>query len=151
MRGKLFLSAVLLCLLSAACMKTPKSLIYQDVKNFRLLSLSLTPDIGMDLQFYNPNTYNLTLKDANVNVFINDKQVGTTSLMSSFSVPANDTFLLPVKLQANLGNIFANAYSILSNRPVDVHLQGSVKAGRGIYLNIPIDFRTKLKLNVVDF
>jgi LEA14-like dessication related protein len=151
MKGKLFSGILLLGCLLLACTKTPKQLVYQDVKNFRLLSLSLTPDIGMDLQLYNPNTYPLTLKDANINVFINDKRVGIVSLMTSFSVPANDTFLLPVKLQADLTNIFANAYSILSNKPVDVHLQGSIKAGRGIYLNIPINYQTKLKLNVVDF
>ena len=134
----------------AAC-GNPKELVYQDVKNFRLFALSLSPDVGMDLQFYNPNNFNLTLRDAKLDVFINERQVGTTTLTSQFSVPAVDTFLMPVRMKVDLTSLFANAYSILSNREVDLRIVGNVKAGRGIYLNIPINFRTRQKLNVVNF
>ena len=132
-----------------SCSTPPQSLTYKDVKNFRLFSLSLTPDIGADIQFYNPNNFALTLKDANINVFINEREIGKTTITNSFSVPATDTFLLPVRLKANLGNIFANAYSILSNKEVDIRLAGNVKAGRGIYLNIPINYRGRQRLNVL--
>lgn len=150
-RTLLFALLAILCLGTYSCSNTaPKALTYQDVKNFRLFTLSLNPDIGMDIQFYNPNTFNLTLKDANLNVFINEREIGTTTITNSFSVPATDTFLLPVRLKANLGNIFANAYSILSNKEVDIRLVGNVKAGRGIYLNIPINYRGRQRLNVLD-
>jgi hypothetical protein len=132
-----------------SCGPTPQALTYQDVKNFRLFSLSLTPDVGMDIQFYNPNNFSLTLKDADINVLINEREIGRTTITNSFNVPATDTFLLPVKIKANLGNIFANAYSILSNKEVDVRLVGNVKAGKGIYLNIPINYRGRQRLNVL--
>jgi LEA14-like dessication related protein len=134
-----------------SCSTPPQQLVYQDVRNFRLFGLSLSPDVGMDLQFYNPNNFNLSLKDAKLDVFINERQVGTTTLTSQFSVPAVDTFLMPVRMKVDLTSLFANAYSILSNREVDLRIVGNVKAGRGIYLNIPINFRTRQKLNVVNF
>jgi LEA14-like dessication related protein len=147
MKRTLILS-LLACLLVISCGAPLRQLEYQDVKNFSLLSLSLTPQIGMDLQFYNPNTSSLTLKDVNINVFINEKQIGNAALANTFIIPGNDTFMVPVKLQANLGGLFSNAYSILSNKEVDVRLQGNVKAGKGIYLNIPINYHGKQRLNV---
>ena len=147
----LFALVIILGIGMNSCSTPPKALVYQDVKNFRLFALSLSPDVGMDLQFYNPNNFNLTLRDAKLDVFINERQVGTTTLTSQFSVPAVDTFLMPVRMKVDLTSLFANAYSILSNREVDLRIVGNVKAGRGIYLNIPINFRTRQKLNVVNF
>lgn len=147
----LFALVIILGIGMNSCSTPPKELVYQDVKNFRLFALSLSPDVGMDLQFYNPNNFNLTLRDAKLDVFINERQVGTTTLTSQFSVPAVDTFLMPVRMKVDLTSLFANAYSILSNREVDLRIVGNVKAGRGIYLNIPINFRTRQKLNVVNF
>ncbi|WP_276132885.1 LEA type 2 family protein [Polluticoccus soli] len=148
-RTVLFALLIFVGLNLISCGPPPKALTYQDVKNFRLFTLSLTPDVGMDIQFYNPNNFGLKLKDADINVFINEREIGKTTITNSFDVPANDTFLLPVRLRANLGNIFANAYSILSNKEVDVRLAGYVKAGKGIYLNVPINYRGRQRLNVL--
>ncbi len=143
----LLLFLVLICG-TIAC-TTPKQLEYQDVKNFRIRNLTLqNPEIGMDLQFYNPNPYSLTLKDADISIYINDKFIGKAALTQTFEVPQLNTFLMPVALTADLNSIFKNALALVFNQTVDVHLVGSVKAGKGIFLNIPIDFRGKEKLNV---
>lgn len=126
----------------------PRSLEYQDVKNFQLYELSLHPQIGMDVQLYNPNDYEMTLKSADIKVYINDKLIGTTNLVSSYSVPANDTFLLPVKMTTDLSGIFSNALAILANKNVSVRLDGYIKAGRRIFINVPIHYSGKQKLNV---
>jgi LEA14-like dessication related protein len=148
--NQVFIAFVLCCMGLFACTH-PKNLVYQDVKNFKVLTLSLNPEIGMDLQFYNPNTFGVTLKDANIDVYINGRMVGKTSLVNTFHVPGSDTTLVPVKLQADLTNLFANAYSILANKEVTVRLNGSVKAGKGIFVNIPIAWEGKQRLNVTDF
>jgi LEA14-like dessication related protein len=150
MRVNNFIAFIAICILFAAC-ANPKNLEYQNVKNFRILNLSLQPDIGMDVQFYNPNTFGVTMKEADINVFINDKMIGTGRLQKAYAVPASDTFLLPVVLKADLKSLFSNTYSILSNRLVTVKLQGHVKAGKGVFVNIPINYEGKQQLNVADF
>jgi len=128
----------------------PKQLVYQDVKNFRIGNLDVTqPKVGMDLQFFNPNNFSLTLRDAQIDVYINDQFIGHGNLSSSFQVPAADTFLLPVILSANLKNVFSNALAIVFNKEVKVRLQGSVKAGRGILLTVPIYYEGVQKLQVL--
>ncbi len=150
MRVKNIIGFIAICILFTAC-ANPQNLVYQDVKNFRILNLSLQPDIGMDIQFYNPNTFGVTMKEADINVFINDKMIGTGRLQRSYDVPGADTFLLPVVLKADLKSLFSNTYSILSNRLVTVKLKGHVKAGKRVFLNIPINYEGKQQLDVVDF
>lgn len=139
---------IALTMLTVSCSQ-PKQLVYQDVRNFRVGKLTLDmPEVGMDLQFYNPNDYGLTLKDANIDVYINNTLIGKAALTNAFSVPARDTFLMPVNLTADLKNVLPNALQILFNKEVEVTLHGNVKAGKGIFINIPVDYRGKQRLNV---
>ncbi len=143
----LFLS--LLTIVSCATQKEVRNLQYQEVKNFRLAKLDLDrPEVSMDVQFYNPNNFGLTLKDAKLDLYINNAFIGSASLTRSFSVPGMDTFLLPVTLVPDFKNVFPNALQVLFNKEVDVRIQGSVKAGKGLFITVPINYEGRQKLNV---
>jgi len=149
---KLKLTLAVLCLLilfSCATQNEVRNLEYQEVKNFRLTKLDLKPEVGMDVQFYNPNTFGLTLKDANIELYINNAHIGKAFISQSFNVPGKDTFLMPVTLVPDLKNVFPNALQLLFNKEVDVRIQGTVKAGRGIFITIPINYQGRQKLNVI--
>lgn len=141
------LGGLIVLLLLASC-ANPKDLVYRDVKNFSVNKVSLKPEIGMDVEFYNPNNYGMTLKDANIDLYINDKLVGHAVMEDKFRVPADTTFLLPVKLTADLSSVISNALQLMSNDMVNVKLKGSVKAGKGVLINVPINYEGKKKLNV---
>lgn len=129
----------------------PKELVFQDVKNFSVNSISLTPDIGMDVQFYNPNKFGMTLKDANVDLYINGLLVGKATLPQSYKVEGMQTFLLPVNLKADLKSILSNSVALMANKKVDVELKGTVKAGKGAFINIPINYKGTQELHVTGF
>jgi LEA14-like dessication related protein len=148
-KSVLLFSIVITVLLGIFSCTTPQSLVYKDVKNFRIGKLSLAqPEVGMDIQFYNPNAYGLTLKDANIDVYLNNTYIGKAALSNQFSVPGLDTFNMPVALTADLKSIFPNALNIIFNKEVNVRLQGNVKAGKGVFLNIPINYEGRQKLNI---
>lgn len=144
------LFAVIGCLLLLSC-ANPKDLVYQDVTNFRLLEMSMNPRVGMDVQFYNPNKFGMTMKDADIDLYLNGKLVGKAKLANTYDVPANDTFLLPVNLTADLQQVLPNALAIIANNSIDVELKGHVKAGRGVFVNVPINYKGKQELNVTGF
>lgn len=150
MRKSIAITLIAFLLFAASC-GNPKNLVYQDVRNFSIQKLSLTPEIGMDIQFYNPNNFGMTLKDGDIDVYMNDKIIGNAKLTHSYKVPGLDTFLLPVTFNANLEGVVSNAIVLLSNKEVNIKLQGSVKAGRGVFINLPINYQGKQKLNVPDF
>lgn len=137
----------LLVILFVAC-ANPKSLEYRDVKNISVSKISLTPEVGMDVEFYNPNNYSMTLKDANLDLYINEKMVGHAVMDEKLTVPATQTFLLPVKFTADLKGVISNALQVLGNQEVAIRLKGSVKAGRGVLIPIPINYEGKKKLNL---
>lgn len=144
----LFVAAI--SILFTAC-ANPKDLVYQDVKNFKLMEMSMNPKVGMDVQFFNPNKYGMTMKDADVFLYLNGKLVGNAKLEQAYDVPANDTFLLPVTLVADLQQVLPNALAIMANSTIEVELKGTVKAGRGVFINIPINYKGKQELNVTGF
>lgn len=145
----LFISALIILFSSCATQREISKLEYQDVKNFRVAKLDLdNPEIGMDVQFYNPNTFGLILKDANIDIFINNAHIGKAFVTNSFNVPGRDTFLMPVTLRPDFKNVFPNALQLVFNNEVDVRIEGSVKAGRGLFITIPINYQGKQKLNL---
>jgi LEA14-like dessication related protein len=149
MKKSYFLPVFSVLLFFFASCTQPRQLVYQDVKNFRVGDLNFSqPKLGMDLQFYNPNNFGLTLKDANINIYLNNTFIGSAVLNNQFDVPGLDTFLMPIMLTADLKNIFPNALQILFNKEVDLRIQGNVKAGKGVFLNVPINFQGKRRLNV---
>ena len=131
----------------ASC-ASPKDLVYQDVKNFRVNKISANPEVGLDVQFFNPNSYGMTLKDANVDFYINHKMVGKATLEKTFNIQGNSTFLLPVNLTADLSSVMNNALALIANDSVLVTLNGNVKAGKGVFVNVPINYEGKKKLNL---
>ena len=149
MKKLLHFSVLLALIIGITSCSQPQQLVYQDVKNFRIGKLTLSqPEVGMDLQFYNPNNFGLTLKDANINVYVNNQLIGKAALSNTFSVPAMNTFLMPIALTADLKNIFPNALNIIFNKEVDLKLEGNVRAGKGVFVNIPINYQGRQKLNV---
>lgn len=138
----------LLCVVVIASCASPKDLVYQDVKNFRVNKISANPEVGLDVQFFNPNSYGMTLKDANVDFYINHKLVGKATLEKTFNIQGNSTFLLPVNLTADLSSVMNNALALLANDSVLVTLKGNVKAGKGVFVNVPINYEGKKKLNL---
>lgn len=145
--------AAIVCILTIfmlAC-ANPKQLEYRDIDSIQLKELSLKPKIGMNILMYNPNSYGVTMKSANIGVYINEKHVGDAVLDGKVKVPGLDSFLVPVILNADLSGVFLNAYSLLANKELNIRLQGNVKAGKGVFVNIPINYKGKKKLNVLDF
>lgn len=147
----MILAALLFVLMTISCSRSFESLVYKDVRHIRLLDLSLKPEIGMDVQFYNPNPYPLSLKEAELNLYFNDKFVGTGTVSQPHSIPARDSFFLPVQLKSDLQGLFSQAYQLLSNQELNVEVKGHVKAGRGITIQVPIHYQGHQRVKIKGF
>lgn len=134
-------------LLSSGCLK-PKAPVYYDFVNFKVDSLGEVQSVvSADLKYYNPNNYNLQLKEGLVDVYLNQRLAGRSVLDSMIIIPKNDTFYLPVRMRVDMSTILANALSILLNSEMDVRLQGKAKVGRsGVFVNIPILYEGRQRI-----
>jgi LEA14-like dessication related protein len=119
----------------------PQALQYKGVDRVFLGSVSTTGlQLGMDLKLFNPNNYDMLLKGADLNAFINGRPAGKANLLSSTTVPANDSFTLPVTIGLDVSNILGNALDILTQKEVGVRLEGTVRAGKGNFA-VPVKVR----------
>jgi len=99
----------------------------------------------MDVKLYNPNSFTVRLKDADVDIYVNQTYIGKMFVVNgNYLVPKADTFLLPVKVDVDLKNVLPNAMRLLFDKMVDVKVTGKIKAGKhGLYVSIPINYEGK--------
>ncbi len=121
----------LLVLFLAACAK-PQALQYKGVDRVFLGSVdSKGPQLGVGVKLYNPNDYPMILKKGDLEAYINGRPAGKADLLSATTVPARDTFVLPVTVSLDASNLLGNALDMLTQKDVLVRLDGTVRAGRG--------------------
>ena len=126
----------------------PKPLVYKNINHFGMEQANLKNTVvSMDLNLYNPNKYNMKLKNADVEVYINEHYVGKAMVTENLTIPKLNTFSLPILLRVDLGSIIPNAIQLLISNEITLKLTGLVKAGRhGIYIKIPLNYEGKQKI-----
>ena len=144
MKNKAVIFGYLFILLffAIACSK-PIQPTYLGYQNLRLGKVGTKSNVLMsDIKFYNPNKYTLNVKEAEMDIYFNDRLLGHTSLSNVVSLPPLDTTLVPFTIEASATDLLANTAQIFLNPNVRVKVQGNAKAGRGgIFVNIPINYQ----------
>ena len=85
------------------------------------------------IKLYNPNSFALQLKRAEVDVAINGKHAGHSLLDSTIHIPQRDTFYVPIAMQVDMRAILSNALQSLLTKQANVTLDGRVKVKRGMF------------------
>jgi LEA14-like dessication related protein len=149
-KWKLLAGIILLYTLSSCSKPEPPK--YVGYEKFRLEKASLSNSIlATDVKLYNPNSYNLQLKSASLDIYFNDKFLGHSTLDSLITLPAKDTATFPVRMQASAKDIFSNSAKLLLNPDVRIRITGNAKAGRsGIFVNVPINYEGVQRIDIQD-
>ncbi len=104
--------------------------------------------LATTLKFYNPNSYSLQLRRAEMDVSLNGKHAGHSLLDSTIFIPERDTFYVPIALQLDLRSVFSNALQVLLDRQATISLDGRVKVKRGAFtFNRPFHYEGKQDLS----
>ena len=148
MNRVVLLVVTLLSLYSFSSCKKPLPPEYVSYENFRLEKLGFSENVlAADVNLYNPNTYNLQLKSAGLDIYFNDRFLGHSSLDTLIVLSAKDTTSFPVRMQASAKNLLKNTADLLLNPNVKIRITGSAKAGRGgFFINVPINYEGMQKI-----
>jgi LEA14-like dessication related protein len=116
----------------AACRQpqAPEYYGFQDIQFIKAAGAQTT--LATIVKLYNPNPYTLELKHADVDVSINGKLAGHSTLDSTIIIPRKDTFYVPVSLQVDLKAILSNVMQTLLSRQATIGLDGHVKISHGM-------------------
>ena len=134
----------LLALTILSC-SAPKALEYKTYRNFSVEKLGFnTSAIKLDLEYYNPNNFGMQLKNSDLDIFIDGNLFGHSSFDTLIRIPRRDTFLLPVKFDVEMQNIFKNAWSALIGKEVVVKLTGKLRIGKAnLFMTLPVNYESK--------
>ncbi|MEO7314094.1 MAG: LEA type 2 family protein [Ginsengibacter sp.] len=142
---KKYIAIILISGLAIMSCSTPKALEYKTYHNFSINKLGFdNSTISMDLEYYNPNNFGMQLKRTDLDIFINGNMLGHSSTDSTLKIPRNSSFLIPIKFNVDMQNIFKNAYNALTGKEVLVKLTGKIKIGKGnVFMSLPVDYESK--------
>ena len=124
---------------------------YQGFENLQIGKFSVEESrISTNLKFYNPNSFGLQLKKAEMDIFINDKLADHYLLDSTIYISKLDTFLIPVSLKIDMRNIFSNALQALLSKEVKIRLAGYAKLKKGaVGFKVPLMYEETQKLDAL--
>ena len=124
---------------------SPKDLEYKTYHNFSIQKLGFnSTTIKLDLEYYNPNNFGMQLKNSDLDIFIDGNLLGHSSFDTLITIPRRNTFILPIKFDVDMQNIYKNAWSALTGKEVTVKLTGKLKIGKAnVFMSLPVNYETK--------
>ena len=148
MKIRLLLPLLLILALGFSC-KKPVSFDYRDIRNFKLQSFGMDKArVSMDLVYFNPNNYGVNLKNVKCDIFLDSSYVGKFALDTLMHIPKNAEFSVPASFEVDIKGILLNSVTALF-REVKIGARGTTKVGKGgFYINVPINYEGKHKLNL---
>ncbi|MDQ3682444.1 MAG: LEA type 2 family protein [Bacteroidota bacterium] len=121
---------------------------YLATENLRISGVGFKrSELSADLKFYNPNSQQLQLKSADIDIYIQNRFLGKAGFDNLLNLPPMDTFYVPVKAVVALRDVLPNAVQILLKDSVNLKLDGTVKAGKaGFFKNVAIKYEGRQSL-----
>lgn len=148
-RMKYLLPSLLFILLLMAC-KKPQAFDYRNVKNIKIEKMGFEKStLSMDLVYFNPNGFGVDLRKVDADIYIDNHYLGKYQLDTVMHIRRKAEFTLPSRIQVDMRGIFKNAFTMLFNREVLLHVKGTTRVGKaGFFKTIPFDYEARHKLEL---
>ncbi len=128
--------------------KKPQGFDYRDVRNIKVENVGFDKTVlKLDLVYFNPNNFGVTLKKVDCDIFINNNFLGHYLLDTVMKIDKKSEFSLPSRIQVDMKNIYKNALSVIFNKEIELNVKGTSKVSKlGIGITVPFDYKGKHQL-----
>lgn len=122
-----------------------KALEYKTYHNFAFTNVGFnSSSIRLDLEYYNPNNFGLQLKNSDLDIYIDGNKFGHSLSDSLITIPKRAIFILPVKFDIDMQNLFKNVLKTVAGKEVTIKLTGKLRIGKGnVFMSLPLSYETK--------
>ena len=127
----------------------PKAIEYRDFQHFRIENIGFSSSqVKMDLVYFNPNNFGLQLKRTEVDVYVNNVLLGSTSQDYQIAIPKKAEFSIPLSMDVVMKNLLKNGWNVYMNKEVTVKVTGKVKVGKAnVFISFPISYEGKQSIS----
>ena len=126
---------------------------FESVENLEIKDRTSTSvTLAAEVNFYNPNSRKITLKHADIDVFLNDKLITSYTRDYNLKIDNNEHFSVPVEIAFSLSdlnkNVISSALNALLGKKQMLSYKGHIKIKAfGIRIKVPVDGTTAFDLN----
>jgi LEA14-like dessication related protein len=145
-------SFLLLIVLMSACVPDQRIVF----KNIREVVIEGSPDGDPIIQgaaiFFNPNRVRMSLREINLEVFVDGKKAAVVQQRLQLKIPAQADFSVPVRAQLSLKELgLMDALRSLfgGGKKYEIRYVGYLRVRvHGVVVKIPVDFKDQLRLKI---
>ncbi|MEO5562818.1 MAG: LEA type 2 family protein [Chitinophagaceae bacterium] len=137
----LLIGLVVLSSCSSGNVKEPE---FRDINNVRLIELGvLQSTAGVDLVYYNPNSFGVQLSEARGDVYIDNAYFGRFGLQDKVSVGKRSDFIVPAIIKLDMIGAIKNQRELLKKKAVLVRIEGFATVKKaGFSREVPIKYES---------
>lgn len=147
---KKWVYVVLLGMAIAGCKGPEYPPEFRSVENLRLAEVNgNTAKLKGDAVFYNPNDEKMTLRAVDVDIWIEDKEIGKVTQNEKIKIPASEEFTVPLDAEVRIEDmgIVSTLLNVLGGRKMKVRYEGHIKATmRGLPIKVPVEYDGEVRL-----
>lgn len=124
---------------------------FTGTRNISLGKLGLkSSELDMELGFYNPNRFGLTLERFDLDVYMNGDYLGKARDIQATEIPGTDTFHVPVRMEVGMKSLLTQGLNLGMSREADIHIKGTARLSKGknaaISWQVPVDYKTRYRI-----
>ena len=149
---QLLIYSLLFALLLSACQKPEEAPEFKRIGKIKVNEIiNGQALVNAEAIFYNPNPVKMKLKQIDVEVFVQEKKVGTINQDFSLKIPAESDFSVPLDVAVDMNEIgsVGNVFSIMMGAKIPVRFSGHIRAKvHGMGFKVPINVKEKVSINM---
>ena len=139
---------LLITLVLFASCTVSESLQLKGYDNFKVTNIMSEPQINADITLYNPNKIGATIREMNIALSVDNKEIGVLGFDDKVRIKKRSDFVLPIEFNTSLnqlgGVLSFGLTSFISDKEIPVGLTGSITVQKFIF------FRKTFEFNYVD-
>lgn len=131
-----------------------KDVVLDRVDRFEINSLEAGKlDANIRLVLTNPNSFPITIKAGEFDIYSGKIHLGDAHLKRSFKISANSTKEYDVEVNGTIGDMLAAGITglagMLTGKKPEMTVKGELKAGNFFYTKkVPVELKTEMPLNL---
>lgn len=131
-----------------SCEAQIKEIDYIGISKTEFKSISFTKaEIKFYLEYFNPNKVGIDVKEADLQVFLNDQFLAVAKQTDEIHVPKNSKFIFPVIAHFDPIKAMGPSIGALFSMENKMYVKGSAKIGKGgIFIKIPVEVTDTVSL-----
>ncbi len=115
---------------------------YREVRDVRLINVGLLQSTaGLDLVYYNPNSFNAQLTEARGDIYLDNAFLGHFDLAEKISIRKHSEFVVPAVVKIDMIGAIKNQQDIFKKKEVLVRIEGIARVKKsGFSKEVPIKY-----------